>query len=93
MEIRQRRRNADDSDHDDNGGDPIAEPAARQAASRRVYVTSLRACLAIVMCARVLSALFNLIHDCDEVFNYWEPLHFLLYGNGFKTWEYRCVEE
>lgn len=26
--------------------------------------------------------------DCDEVFNYWEPLHFLLYGTGFQTWEY-----
>jgi len=29
-----------------------------------------------------------LIHDCDEVFNYWEPLHFLLYRSGFQTWEY-----
>lgn len=28
------------------------------------------------------------IMDCDEVFNYWEPLHFLLYGTGFQTWEY-----
>jgi alpha-1,2-mannosyltransferase len=28
--------------------------------------------------------------DCDEVFNYWEPLHFLLYGAGssLQTWEY-----
>lgn len=26
--------------------------------------------------------------DCDEVFNYWEPLHFLLFGTGFQTWEY-----
>ena len=28
------------------------------------------------------------ITDCDEVYNYWEPLHYLLYGNGFQTWEY-----
>ncbi|CAJ1957975.1 unnamed protein product [Cylindrotheca closterium] len=28
------------------------------------------------------------IMDCDEVYNYWEPLHFLLYGSGFQTWEY-----
>jgi len=28
------------------------------------------------------------IMDCDEVYNYWEPLHFLLYGTGFQTWEY-----
>ena len=28
------------------------------------------------------------ITDCDEVFNYWEPLHFIQYGNGMQTWEY-----
>lgn len=38
---------------------------------------------------RYLSATSNIIHDCDEVFNYWEPLHFLLYNSGFQTWEYR----
>ncbi|XP_020231367.1 dol-P-Man:Man(6)GlcNAc(2)-PP-Dol alpha-1,2-mannosyltransferase [Cajanus cajan] len=37
---------------------------------------------------RYMSATSNLIHDCDEVFNYWEPLHFLLYKTGFQTWEY-----
>ncbi|KAJ4833957.1 mannosyltransferase [Turnera subulata] len=38
---------------------------------------------------RYMSATSNIIHDCDEVFNYWEPLHFLLYNSGFQTWEYR----
>ena len=38
---------------------------------------------------RYRSATSNIIHDCDEVFNYWEPLHFLLYKSGFQTWEYR----
>ena len=28
------------------------------------------------------------ISDCDETFNYWEPLHYLIYGKGFQTWEY-----
>ncbi|XP_021773824.1 dol-P-Man:Man(6)GlcNAc(2)-PP-Dol alpha-1,2-mannosyltransferase-like [Chenopodium quinoa] len=37
---------------------------------------------------RYLSATSNIIHDCDEVFNYWEPLHFLLFKSGFQTWEY-----
>ena len=37
---------------------------------------------------RTLSVLFNLVWDCDETFNYWEPLHFILFGNGFQTWEY-----
>ncbi|XP_047332562.1 dol-P-Man:Man(6)GlcNAc(2)-PP-Dol alpha-1,2-mannosyltransferase [Impatiens glandulifera] len=37
---------------------------------------------------RYFSATSNIVHDCDEVFNYWEPLHFLLYKSGFQTWEY-----
>ncbi|XWS27334.1 hypothetical protein CRYUN_Cryun26dG0106300 [Craigia yunnanensis] len=37
---------------------------------------------------RYMSATSNIIHDCDEVFNYWEPLHYLLYKTGFQTWEY-----
>ena len=28
------------------------------------------------------------INDCDEVYNYWEPLHFIQYQNGLQTWEY-----
>jgi alpha-1,2-mannosyltransferase len=28
------------------------------------------------------------ITDCDEVYNYWEPLHFINYGSGMQTWEY-----
>jgi len=28
------------------------------------------------------------IMDCDEVYNYWEPLHYLVYGSGMQTWEY-----
>jgi len=28
------------------------------------------------------------ITDCDEVYNYWEPLHFLHHGSGMQTWEY-----
>ncbi|KAF3442419.1 hypothetical protein FNV43_RR16335 [Rhamnella rubrinervis] len=37
---------------------------------------------------RYMSATSNIIHDCDEVFNYWEPFHYLLYKSGFQTWEY-----
>lgn len=44
---------------------------------------------ALLLAARLVSAIFNIVHDCDEVYNYWEPLHFLLYGYGMQTWEYR----
>jgi len=42
----------------------------------------------VILTVRTLSVCFNLIWDCDEVYNYWEPLHFVLFGNGLKTWEY-----
>lgn len=28
------------------------------------------------------------LKDCDEVFNYWEPAHYIQFGYGFQTWEY-----
>ncbi|XP_041760968.1 alpha-1,2-mannosyltransferase ALG9 [Anopheles merus] len=37
---------------------------------------------------RLQSALYSIISDCDETYNYWEPLHYLLKGKGFQTWEY-----
>lgn len=37
---------------------------------------------------RVLSAFVSPIADCDETFNYWEPMHYLLHHFGFQTWEY-----
>ncbi len=51
---------------------------------------SARWAFLLLLAARLVSARLNLVHDCDEVYNYWEPLHFLLYGSGMQTWEYRC---
>lgn len=36
----------------------------------------------------LLAAILSPIQDCDEVFNYWEPSHYLNHGYGFQTWEY-----
>lgn len=36
----------------------------------------------------VLAASNAPIQDCDEVFNYWEPTHYLNHGYGLQTWEY-----
>lgn len=38
--------------------------------------------------ANLVAAAFSPIQDCDEVFNYWEPTHYLNHGYGFQTWEY-----
>jgi alpha-1,2-mannosyltransferase len=42
----------------------------------------------LLVIARLISAAANIIHDCDETYNYLEPLHFLLFGSGMQTWEY-----
>lgn len=36
----------------------------------------------------IIAALYAPILDCDEVFNYWEPTHYLNHGFGLQTWEY-----
>ena len=51
--------------------------------------TNLLLLTSIIVVSRLLSALVNIIHDCDEVYNYWEPLHYLVHGSGMQTWEYR----
>ncbi|KAL1518698.1 hypothetical protein AB1Y20_002985 [Prymnesium parvum] len=48
----------------------------------------LAALLAPLLLVRLAAALLSPIADCDETFNYWEPMHFLLYGEGLQTWEY-----
>ncbi|KAI8148525.1 Alg9-like mannosyltransferase family-domain-containing protein [Fennellomyces sp. T-0311] len=49
---------------------------------------SFSSALRILLIARITSALFGVIQDCDEVYNYWEPLHYLQHGTGMQTWEY-----
>lgn len=41
-----------------------------------------------LLSARICAALWSHIADCDETFNFWEPLHQLLFGRGLQTWEY-----
>lgn len=41
-----------------------------------------------ILSARFCAAIWSHISDCDETFNYWEPFHYLVYGNGLQTWEY-----
>ncbi|KAI9299198.1 hypothetical protein K502DRAFT_361729 [Neoconidiobolus thromboides FSU 785] len=42
----------------------------------------------ILLFVRVTSVFYSTIQDCDEVYNYWEPLHFLQFNSGLQTWEY-----
>jgi alpha-1,2-mannosyltransferase len=42
----------------------------------------------IFLASSVVAAFLSPIQDCDEVFNYWEPSHYLNHGYGLQTWEY-----
>ena len=44
--------------------------------------------LKLLLLVRLSAAIWSGISDCDETFNYWEPTHHLLYGQGLQTWEY-----
>lgn len=46
------------------------------------------ALITLLIVVRISSALYNLIYDCDETYNYWEISHYLIYKNGYVTWEY-----
>ncbi|KAF8167320.1 glycosyltransferase family 22 protein [Crassisporium funariophilum] len=75
---------------------PKPPPAPRHAgilqdqlrrAQRRPWAPSFSLAVRILFLIRVSGAMYSNIDDCDEVFNFWEPLHFLDQGYGFQTWE------
>lgn len=67
---------------------PVTVADVEKAEERRLWAPTLETAVSLLVLPRMASALLNPIADCDETFNYWEPLHFLLYGFGFQTWEY-----
>ena len=63
-----------------------AMPESLIPAAQKVWHPSISVMIYGLMAIRVLSVALAPISDCDETFNYWEPLHYLLYGFGFQTW-------
>ncbi|KAK6460367.1 Alg9-like mannosyltransferase family-domain-containing protein [Scheffersomyces coipomensis] len=54
-----------------------------------VSLTTLQyAIIALNITIRIYSSLYMIISDCDETFNYWEPLNLLFRKFGKQTWEY-----
>ena len=49
---------------------------------------SLVAAFCVFLAINLLAAVYSPIQDCDEVFNYWEPTHYIAHGSGLQTWEY-----
>jgi len=61
---------------------------ASQMAASEPWTPSPYIAFKILISARLGAAVWSGISDCDETYNYWEPAHFLLYGQGMQTWEY-----
>ncbi|CUA67499.1 alpha-1,2-mannosyltransferase [Rhizoctonia solani] len=55
--------------------------------ARAPWCPNLSAAFRMLVLIRVAAATWSNIQDCDEVFNFWEPLHYLDQGHGFQTWE------
>ncbi|KAH8110610.1 asparagine-linked glycosylation 9 protein isoform a [Phellopilus nigrolimitatus] len=51
------------------------------------WCPSFSVALRILLLIRMCGAMYSNITDCDEVYNFWEPLHYLSRGYGFQTWE------
>ena len=59
--------------------------AMRAPRERDAFATAL----CVIVAFRALGAIVNATtFDCDEAFNYWEPLHALTHGHGLQTWEH-----
>ncbi|WVQ93059.1 hypothetical protein IAU59_000123 [Kwoniella sp. CBS 9459] len=55
--------------------------------TRGPFVPSLSMAFRILLLVRTVAAMYAIISDCDEVFNFYEPLHYFSYNSGFQTWE------
>ncbi|KAK2461410.1 hypothetical protein APHAL10511_005873 [Amanita phalloides] len=55
--------------------------------ARRPWCPSFSLAFRIILLVRFAGAMYSTINDCDEAYNFWEPLHFLDKGYGFQTWE------
>lgn len=55
--------------------------------ARKPWNPDFSTAVRIILLIRVAAAMYTNIQDCDEVFNFWEPLHYIDHGHGFQTWE------
>ena len=56
--------------------------------SNYLWMPSAHTAFKCLLSARLCAAMWSNISDCDETYNYWEPMHFLMFGQGMQTWEY-----
>jgi alpha-1,2-mannosyltransferase len=72
------------NDHDFTSTDPYRPEKAP-------FELSAIVAFYVFLVSHLIAALYSPIQDCDEVFNFWEPTHYLNHHYGFQTWEYSPV--
>ncbi|KAI9370811.1 Alg9-like mannosyltransferase family-domain-containing protein [Aspergillus egyptiacus] len=55
------------------------------------FYLPLNITLYVCIISNGIAAFLAPIQDCDEVFNFWEPTHYLDHGYGLQTWEYSPI--
>ncbi|KAL2869347.1 uncharacterized protein BJX67DRAFT_387020 [Aspergillus lucknowensis] len=55
------------------------------------FYLPLNVTLYVCVITNGIAAFLAPIQDCDEIFNFWEPTHYLNHGYGLQTWEYSPV--
>lgn len=68
-----------------NSSKPSSQPKSTQNRHAAHYA---RLAFAVFLAFNLVAALYAPIQDCDEVYNYWEPTHYLNHRYGLQTWEY-----
>ena len=88
MKDLKRELNVKDRDRDRLHVRLIQTNASSPAPDHEPWTPSPHTALKLLIMARMSAAIWSGISDCDETYNYWEPTHHLLYGQGLQTWEY-----
>ncbi|XP_072376980.1 alpha-1,2-mannosyltransferase ALG9 [Diabrotica undecimpunctata] len=83
----QTRRESRDKSHKKPQKPPPNKPAEVSTSPGLIFPASDTA-FKTLLSARFCAAIWSHISDCDETFNYWEPMHYLIFGKGLQTWEY-----
>ncbi|KAL4934246.1 dolichyl-P-Man:Man(6)GlcNAc(2)-PP-dolichol alpha-1,2-mannosyltransferase [Aspergillus undulatus] len=68
-----------------------ATPRTKQRPPPPPFYLPLNITLYVCVISNGIAAFLAPIQDCDEVFNFWEPTHYLDHGYGLQTWEYSPV--
>ncbi|EAW07445.1 dolichyl-P-Man:Man(6)GlcNAc(2)-PP-dolichol alpha-1,2-mannosyltransferase [Aspergillus clavatus NRRL 1] len=68
-----------------------SQSRASQSSRPVPFYLPLNTTLYIFLISNCIAAALAPIQDCDEVFNFWEPAHYLDHGYGLQTWEYSPV--